>query len=246
MPKNFYPEKPLIKYERTPVKWDIIVALLKTKNYPLEILRSAFVIMANETGYGRSIICGSNIGGIQSDSSRWPRKWDNAIIGVTVAKGNREGYSRGFVVFDKISTGIEFLCERIQSRGLFIGGFAHKYFKQNIDNIVDLCEAYNHEWVFGEVDTDFENNEYQNQHEGFESIYKRAVLALVGERVNTVTINSKGGNVNLREGAGLDFKVINSVASKTVGELIERGSLWSKVKVKGSIGYINNDFLFFT
>lgn len=243
--KNFYAEKPFIAYQRTPAKWETIVTLLANLNFPLEILRSAFVIMANETGYGKSIICGTNVGGIQSDSGRWPGKWDNAIIGTTTVKGNREGYARGFVVFDTLTNAMTFLCERIQARGLFIGGFAHKYYNLPVNDVNDLCEAYCHEWVFGEENNTPNTDDYPEKHKGFKSIYDRAVIALQVEDIQTVTIVTKqdGSSVNVRSGAGTNFTVINQVKARTVCELLERGAEWSKVKVKGSIGWIRNDFL---
>lgn len=245
MAKNFYSEKPVITYKRTPAKWESIVTILAGLNFPLEILRSAFVIMANETGYGKRIICDTNVGGIQSDSGRWPAKWDNAIVGTTLVKGNREGYVRGFVVFDTLNNAMTFLCERIQARGLFIGGFAHKYYKLAVNDVNDLCEAYNHEWVFGEVNETPNTDDYPEKHKGFKTIYDKAVLALPSKDMQTVTIVTKqdGSSVNVRSGAGTSFAVVNTVKAKTVAQLLERGSEWSKVQVKGSIGFIRNDFL---
>ena len=149
--KNFYPEKPVVPFSIVSVEMGKIIELLKALNYPIEVKRSAYIIIRNETANGRSVINGTNVGGVQSDSGKWAGDWGTAIVATCIKSENRTGNLRGFVVFDSLSSGIAFMCEKIQARGLYIGGFAKKIASMVVSNKYDLAAAYYKEWVVGET-----------------------------------------------------------------------------------------------
>jgi len=173
--KNFYIEMPVVPFFTTKVEMGVLINLIQQQESSLEVKRMAYIIIRNETANGRRIINGTNAAGVQSDSGRWPAKWDTTITGTTVQKGNREQYLRGFVVFNSLTTSIQFLCERLQARGIFIGGFSHKIFKQNIVSASDLARAYYAEWVFGNL----KDKPNQKQIADFVSMYNQAVKIFV-------------------------------------------------------------------
>jgi len=238
--KNYYPEKRVEPFFTSPSEMGVLVTHIKAQQVPIEVKRAAYIIVRNESSNGKKIINATNAAGVQSDSGRWVSKWDNHIVATTVQKGNREQYLRGFVVFDNLESSIAFLCERLQSRGLYIGGFAHKYYKKEITDVKTLCEAYYHEWVYGSSSP----KPAQSEHNAFASMYRDASNTFHYTSEDTVVINTpKGGNVNIRSGAGTTYDVLGTIASKTVCNVIERGKEWTKVRVKGIEGWIVNDYL---
>ena len=144
------------------------------------------------------------------------------------------------MVFDRLESSIAFLCERLQSRGLYIGGFAHKIYKQEITDVRELCEAYYSEWVYGYKNAKIGSSE-QNS---FASMYRDASNTFHYTMEDTVIVSTpNGGVVNIRAGAGTTFNILGSIAAKSVCNVIERGSEWTKVKVEGIDGWIVNDYL---
>ena len=125
----------------------LITYLNKTK-YPIEVKRSAYVIFRLESGNGKNGI-NNNFVGIQADGSKWPSKYDSVIIGTTIMNENMTGRARRFVVFDKWQSGIDMFIDRLQARGIFIGGKPTRIFKQDVLSITDLALCYYHEWVYG-------------------------------------------------------------------------------------------------
>jgi len=237
---NAYPELPVVPYFNKKVEMGVIINAVKQQLVPVEIKRSAYIILRNETGNGDSVVNATNAAGVQSDGDRWPTKWDKNIVATTIKKGNYDNGLRGFVVFDTIENSIAFLCERIQARGLYIGGFAHKFYKKDITDVAMLCEAYYYEWVHGQATPKPTVKEIQD----FESMYSQAAIIFVSETVDTVTVTTpQGGNVNVRAGAGTNYQVLTSLAAKTVCNIVERGTAWTKVRVKGIEGWIINDYL---
>jgi len=238
--KNFYPEKRVVPFFIKSVEMGEIITSIKAQQVPVEVKRSAYIILRNESSNGKKVVNGTNAAGVQSDSGRWLNKWDSHIVATTIQQGNREGYLRGFVVFDTLESSIAFLCERLQARGIYKGGFAHKIYKKEITDVKDLCEAYYSEWVYGYKNPQIGSSE-QN---AFTSMYRDASNTFHYTVEDTVVVStSNGGVVNIRDGAGVMFNVIGSVAAKTICNVIERGNEWTKVRVKGIEGWIVNDYL---
>lgn len=168
--KNYYDDKKQVAYFNAKVEMAAIINHINNASAPVEVKRMAYIILRNESANGNSVVNGTNAAGVQSDSGRWPSKWDAAIVATTIKKGNREGYDRGFVVFDTLANCVQFLCERLQVRGMYIGGFSYKYYKKDVTNADTLAACYDAEWVFG-------NNTRRSKPEdidGFISMYKQA------------------------------------------------------------------------
>jgi hypothetical protein len=149
MTPNFYPEKPVVPFYIASEALSNIVALLRKVKAEQEVKRAAYVFLRNETGNGAKIINGTNLCGAQADNARWPEKWDSYIVATSMHKESMTRSDRRFLVFDTLETGISFLCDRIQSRGLYVGGRGKLIFKWDITNETALCFAYECEWVRG-------------------------------------------------------------------------------------------------
>lgn len=175
MTKNFYSEKPVIKFFTAAIEMGEIINAIKLLNYPAEVKRTAYIIIRNETANGKSVINGTNVAGVQSDSGRWDAKFDKSIIATCLKDENRTGNERGFVVFDTLANGIAFLCEKVQVRGLFVGGTTHKITSIVVKNETDLAVAYNREWVTGQANYIPTKDEVSN----FVSMYKQAARIFV-------------------------------------------------------------------
>ena len=168
--KNFYPAKPILKYFNQSVEMGVIIANIKALTIPLEVKRSLYVIVRNETGNGKSVVCGTNVSGVQADSGRWPSIWDDTIEGVCIKNENMTGKERGFLVFKTLADGIAFTCERLMSKGIFIGEKVNgRYYKGDVLNAIDLSHAYWDEWVEG--DSSVPPESFVND---FISMYKQA------------------------------------------------------------------------
>lgn len=151
--KNFYPEKPIVNFFTTKVEMGVIIANIKSLNYPIEVKRSAYIVIRNETGNGRSVINGTNVCGAQSDSGRWPSIWDSTIDGVCIKNENMTGKERAFVVFKTLADGLNFTAAQIQRKGIFIGeNVIGKYYKGDVKTPEDLAVCYYNEWVMGNSD----------------------------------------------------------------------------------------------
>lgn len=148
--KNFYPEKQVVPFRSTKVEMSLIIAALNKIDFPVEVKRAAYVIIRNETANGQSVINGTNLCGAQSDSGRWPSHWDSHIVAVCNKNENGTGKMRGFLVFDTLETGVAFVCDRVQAKGIFIGETIDgKYYKGDVRTPEQLTEAYQDEWVHG-------------------------------------------------------------------------------------------------
>lgn len=168
--KNFYPSKQTVPFRSTRVEMGNIIQSIKSLNYPTEVKRSAYIIIRNETANGRSVINDTNVCGAQSDSGKWPSIWDDKIVGVCVKNENMTGRERGFLVFDSLNSGIEFLCDRIQAKGIFIGeNIDGRYHKGDVRRPDQLADAYQDEWVHGE-----DHKTTSTEIEDFRSMYNQA------------------------------------------------------------------------
>lgn len=149
--KNSYPEKPIVAFVSVPIPQQKIVDTLKLSTAPLEVKIAAFVIMRNETGNFHSIINSTNTSGTQADSGRWASIWDSKIVATCLKNEGMTGKERRFVVFDKLETGIAFLINRIEAKGIYIGEHVDSaYYKGDVTNPTQLAKAYWDEWVVGD------------------------------------------------------------------------------------------------
>lgn len=170
MIKNAYPELPVVPFESVTVPMATLIEVIKASNLPLEVQRASYIVIRNETGNGHSVVNGTNPGGVQSDSGKWPDKWDASIVATAVMQENRTGKERGFVVFDTLESGVGMICERLQARGVYIGGHTHKITNEAITTPAQLAGVYYREWVTGSA-TYHPNDDELN---GFLSMYKQA------------------------------------------------------------------------
>jgi hypothetical protein len=150
MARNFYPEKPICKYQKTTVNMTEVIKYLQTLPASTEIKRAAYIIFRNESANGQSGI-NNNYAGIQCDSSRWGEPLDSQISGTVVKKENQTGKERLFAAFKDFRGSVDFLVDRVQKRGLYVGGTTHKILTMEVKTPADFVHAYICEWVTGDA-----------------------------------------------------------------------------------------------
>jgi len=146
---NAYPELPELPFARTSVAMTDVINFMSTTAVATPIKRAAYVIFRNESGNGKKGV-NNNYIGLQADGNRLPDKWTPFIAGTCVHKENKTGKLRRFVCLKKFTTSIDILSDRIDARGLFVGGFAHPHANMQIDTDDEWPLAYWREWVKGE------------------------------------------------------------------------------------------------
>jgi hypothetical protein len=167
---NAYPEKPEIAYEKTTVAMGDVVTYLQSLGIAAEIKRTTYVIFRNESGNGSAGV-NNNYVGAQADGGRWPPEFDDKIVGTVVKKENQTGMERLFVAFGQWSDSVDFLADRVQARGLFIGGQTNHITHVAIGSEADLALAYQREWVKGSANY----NPSEEETENFLSMYHQGV-----------------------------------------------------------------------
>ena len=150
MIKNSYPELPELQYYRTSVEMGLVVSYLKSLNVSKAIKCAAYVMFRQESGNGRSGV-NNNYLGIQADVARWPDSLNKYVNGTVLKKENMTGNYRRFLSFDSFEGSIEFLIDRIRSRGLYIGGYCNVIVKMQISNDNDWVTCYWRSWVTGDA-----------------------------------------------------------------------------------------------
>lgn len=148
--KNYYPEKPVVQYRKTTVEMGAVVAYLQSLQMPAEVKKAAYIMFRNEGANGKAGV-NNNYIGAQADVGRWPAKWDNKIVGV-LYKRDSGAVMRWFLAFHAWQDSIDFLVDRVQSRGLHIGGHPTKYAHIDPQHPEELCLVYYREWVKGSAD----------------------------------------------------------------------------------------------
>jgi len=166
---NAYPELPIIPYEKTQVNLNDVVSFLSTHQCSLDVKRACYVIFRNESANGLKGI-NNNYAGVQADSGRWPDLLTKYIIGVVQLKENRTGKTRLFCAFSSFEASVLFLIDRIEKRGLYIGGICNKIVHMPINNVNDLAAAYYKSWVTGEASY----NPTEEETASFKSMYTQA------------------------------------------------------------------------
>lgn len=146
---NCYPEKPIIPYARTTVPMHEVISYMQAASgIDPEVKRAAYILFRVESANGQSGIC-ENYVGCQADSGRWPAKFDPLIVGVVQTTENGTGRTRLFAAFDRWQSCVDFLLDRVATRGLYIGAKALPISHLLVTNQTDLVRAYVKEWAQG-------------------------------------------------------------------------------------------------
>jgi hypothetical protein len=145
---NAYPELPEVPYQQTTVPMQDVIDYLRQANRQTVVKRACYVIFRNESGNGHKGV-NNNYIGLQADGSRIADKWTPFIAGTCVHAENMTGHDRRFICLRDWHTSIDFLGDRIEQRGMFVGGFAHPHANMQVNTADDWALAYYREWVTG-------------------------------------------------------------------------------------------------
>ena len=148
--KNSYPELNEIDYKKTTVDMRNVIAYIKSLNVLKAVKLAAYTMFRMESGNGQSGI-NHNYMGIQADSGRWPDFLTQHAVGTVVKKENMSAKERRFLAFDSFESSVDFLIDRIQKRGLYVGGTSNFIVKQYIDTPATWTEVYWKTWVTGNL-----------------------------------------------------------------------------------------------
>lgn len=146
--KNFYPNLPVLPYQKTSVEMGVVISYLQSLDIDKEIKRSCYVIFRNESNNGKSGI-NNNFIGFQSDSGKWQSKYDKYFVGTCIRAEGRTGNDRGFLCFSRWQDSIDILADKIKDRGIYVGGTTHLITHQFIDDKNELALVYLREYVTG-------------------------------------------------------------------------------------------------
>lgn len=174
MTKNSYPEKPIVPYKKTTVNITEVNSFIDTLQVPREVKRATYILFRIESQNGQKGI-NNNYAGIQADSGRWAAKFDSQIVGTVELKENKTGYLRRFIAFSDFKASVEFLADRVQARGLYIGGTTHKITQIQVTDKETLSRVYLKEWVKGDPHAEPTPEEKTN----FLSIYQQAAIRFI-------------------------------------------------------------------
>ena len=169
-PHNYYPEKPIVPFQKTPVTLAQLTAIIAQAPATKEVKRMVYVMLRNESANGTSIN-NQNPGGIQADSGRWDDLPEEAIAGVFETHENGTNKLRLFIAFRSLPDAVTFTCNKVLARQLYIGGTPPKIYKKKILTPTDLAHAYKEEWVTGSATALPSTSELAN----FSSMYQQAV-----------------------------------------------------------------------
>jgi hypothetical protein len=149
MVKNAYPELPELPYQKTSVTPLEVQNYINTLPIKREVMISTYTIFIIESGHGKKGV-NNNYAGIQADGSRLLSEWASRVTGTCVLSENMTGKARRFVCFDSFTDSIDYLANRLQKRGVFIGGTAIPYSRLKVTDPPTLARAYWKEWVQGD------------------------------------------------------------------------------------------------
>lgn len=168
--QNAYPELPMVAFQRTPVSMDVVIRELAAQPVSAAIKRAAYVMFRIESGNGGSGF-NNNFIGCQANSGRWPKEFDKVFTGVVQHRENQTGRLRLFLAFPSLQANLAFLTDRVESRGLFVGGSTHVTLQMTVDSPQALAAAYYKEWVKGDAKYTATSKEVSD----FVSMYHQAV-----------------------------------------------------------------------
>ncbi|ACU61374.1 hypothetical protein [Chitinophaga pinensis] len=172
--KNYYEDKPLVPYRKSIVEMGLVVDYLKKVDAPVEVKRAAYIMFRFESGNGQKGL-NNNFIGAQADSGRWPAKFDTVITGVVRKQENGTNADRLFLQFNSWSNSLDFLIDRVEQRGLYVGGFESRVTKTQITDSRDLAIAYKRSWVTGNK----RYNPSEAEISSFLSMYRQAAKIFV-------------------------------------------------------------------
>ena len=133
IPKNVYPDKPEVPYQKTTVsKAEVIAYLNYATRFDINVKRSVLAIWRNESANGSKGV-NNNYFGIQADNNKWP---DSAsyVTGTSI-KVDSGGATRRFAVFPDYKSNLNFMLSTIQRRNLVA------------NTAEDWARKYIYEWV---------------------------------------------------------------------------------------------------
>jgi hypothetical protein len=145
---NAYPELPVLPFVRTTVAMPDVVNYISQTKISVPVKRAAYVIFNNESAAGRDGI-NNNYIGLQADGDRQADKWTPLFAGTCVHAENMTGKLRRFICFRDWRPCVDILADKVSSRGLYVGGYAHPYANMQIQTDDDWPLAYYREWVEG-------------------------------------------------------------------------------------------------
>ena len=131
------------------------------------------MIFRNESGNGSKGI-NNNYIGAQADSGRWPESFTGSFAGTVSGKENATHRSRIFLAFKSLQGNIDFLLDRVLSRGLYVGGLTHVVLTMKVENEDELARAYHKEWVTGSAESEPSADEMAS----FLSMYHQAITLI--------------------------------------------------------------------
>ncbi len=147
--RNAYPELPVLPFARTTVAMRDVVSYVLKITASAHVKRAAYVIFRNESAAGQKGI-NNNYIGLQADGDRQAEKWTPLFAGTCVHRENMTGKPRRFICFRDWRTCNDILAEKVSTRGLYVGGYAHPYANMKINTVDDWPLAYWREWVQGD------------------------------------------------------------------------------------------------
>jgi hypothetical protein len=145
---NAYPELPVLGFARTTVRMTDVAQYISNATIKTPVKRAAYVIFRNESAAGQNGI-NNNYIGLQADGDRQSEKWTPFFSGTCIHAESMTGKLRRFICFRDWKPCIDILADKVNSRGLYVGGFAHPYANMQVDTDDDWPLAYWREWVEG-------------------------------------------------------------------------------------------------
>ena len=107
----------------------------------------------NESGNGSKGI-NNNYIGAQADSGRWSDSFTDSFAGTVTVKENVTNGLRVFFAFKALAEDIDFLMNRVLTRGIYVGGHTHLVLTMSVDDEEALARAYHKEWVTGSANSE--------------------------------------------------------------------------------------------
>lgn len=169
--QNAYPDLPEIPFVRTTISMAEVVHYLSDTASPIQVKCASYVIFRNESAAGQKGI-NNNYIGLQADGNRQAKKWTPFFAGTCVLAENMTGKLRRFICFKDWMTCVDILADKISSRGLYVGAYAHPYANMRIETADDWPLAYWREWVKGDGAAPIPDAEKEN----LLAQYKRAII----------------------------------------------------------------------
>jgi len=179
--KTYYPEKPEEQFRRTFIPQTQLADYLKKKVAAGLNKNIAIAVMAksiNEQGSGDQLKgFNNNFYGVQTDSSRWPAKYDPFISGNVFIAENKTNKQRAFAAFSTPEIGADFVIENVQRRGIYVGGTTTYVTKgTKVTDATLWARIYYKEWVTGNKNAEPDATTLKN----LLSIYSKATK-LIGQ-----------------------------------------------------------------